>query len=95
HMRPKAEALARMDEPARPALILFPRFGHERDVRPVGPAEAFMRLTQASTNYVALGARGFDALTGLVQSCPAVAIDYLDAAMASELIELIWSELLR
>ena len=95
HMRPKAEALARMDEPARPALILFPRFGHERDVRPVGSAEAFMRLTQASTNYVALGERGFDALTGLVQSCPAVAIDYPDAATASELIELIWSELLR
>jgi hypothetical protein len=27
-----------------------------------------MRLTQASTNYVAMGERGYDALTGLVRS---------------------------
>ena len=46
----------RMDEPAPPALILFPRFGGlERAVAPVGQAEVFVRLTQASTNYVTLG----------------------------------------
>ena len=55
-MRPNAEALARMGEGARPALILFPRFGAAAAVRGVGAAEVFMRLTQASTNYVALGA---------------------------------------
>ncbi len=92
HMRPRAEALARMSEQARPAMVLFPRFGFAREVRPVGPAEAFMRLTQASTNYVAMAARGFDALTGLVQTCPGVAIDYPDAATAFELIETLWAE---
>lgn len=92
HMRPAADALARMDETAPPAMVLFPRFGHSRDVRPVGPAEAFMRLTQASTNYVAMGERGFDALTGLVQQCPGVAIDYPDAATAFALIEMLWAE---
>ena len=67
HLRPDADAIARMAEPARPALILFPRFGRRRAaMRPVGAAEAFVRLTQASTNYVALGERGFDALTRLV-----------------------------
>lgn len=95
HMRPPADALARMDEPAPPALILFPRFGKARDVRPVGPAEAFMRLTQASTNYVAMGETGFGALTGLVQSCPSVAIDYPDAETAFELIDLLWGEVAR
>jgi HprK-related kinase A len=95
HMRPAGEALARMAEPARPALILFPRFGKPRDLRPVGPAETFMRLTQASTNYVALGRRGFDALTGLVRHCPAAAIDYSDAATAFELIDLLWGEVAR
>ncbi len=95
HMAPGAEALARMDEPARPALILFPRFGHRREVRPVGPAEAFMRLTQASTNYVALGERGFDALSALVRERPSIAIDYPDAATAFELIDLVWNEALR
>jgi len=87
HMRPNAEALARMGEAARPALILFPRFGAVAAVRGVGQAEVFMRLTQASTNYVALGRRGFDALTGLVRSTPALAIDYPDAETAIGLVE--------
>lgn len=95
HIRPNDNAVARMAEPARPALILFPRFGHAAEIRPVGPAEAFMRLTQASTNYVALGERGFDALTGLVQNCRALALDYPDGAKAAELIDLIWAEAAR
>jgi len=87
HLRPNADALARMDEPARPALILFPRFGAAAAVRGVGQAEVFVRLTQASTNYVALGRRGFDALTGLVRKVPALAIDYPDAETAIGLVE--------
>jgi HprK-related kinase A len=92
HLRPPAEAIARMLEPARPALIVFPRFGQAKDLRPVGPAEAFMRLTQASTNYVALGERGYDALAGLVRACPGAAVDYPDSAAAFELIDLLWRE---
>ncbi|MDB5667667.1 MAG: HprK-related kinase [Alphaproteobacteria bacterium] len=95
HVRPNGEAIARMAEPARPALILFPRFGHPAEIRPVGPAEAFMRLTQASANYIALGQRGFDALTALVQDCRGLALDYPDGATAAELIELIWAEAAR
>jgi HprK-related kinase A len=93
HLRPRAEAIARMTEPARPALILFPRFGAERAMRPVGQAEAFMRLTQASTNYVALGQGGFDALTGLVRERPAIAMDYEDSASAIGIVEELWAEL--
>lgn len=87
HLAPRPEAVARMDEPARPAMILFPRFGHQAAMRPVGQAEVFMRLTQASTNYVALGEAGFDALSSLVSGCPAAAIDYSDAATALGQIE--------
>jgi len=87
HLRPNAEAVARMGEPARPALILFPRFGAAPAVRGVGQAEVFMRLTQASTNYVALGRRGFTALTRLVRGTPALAIDYPDAETAIGQIE--------
>lgn len=93
HLRANTEAVRRMAEPARPALILFPRFGLPAEIRPVGPAEAFMRLTQASTNYVALGVAGYRALTALVRSCPAAAIDYPDGAEATRLIDLLWSEL--
>jgi hypothetical protein len=52
----------------------------------------FMRLTQASTNYVALGRRGFDALTRLVTTIPALAIDYPDTASAIGLVEDFWRE---
>jgi hypothetical protein len=69
-----------MGETAAPRLILFPRFGHAEAVREVGAAEVFMRLTQASTNYVALGRAGFDALTRLVREVPARAVDYADTA---------------
>jgi len=92
HLKPSADAIARMRVPARPALILFPRFGPEQAMRPVGPAEVFVRLTQASTNYVALGSRGFDALAALIGSCPSVAIDYPDADSAISLVETLFGE---
>ncbi|MFL6863023.1 MAG: HprK-related kinase A [Allosphingosinicella sp.] len=95
HLRPNREAVARMDEPAVPALILFPRFGADLPTatRPVGAAEAFVRLTQASTNYVALAERGFEALTRLVASLPSRAIDYASSAEALAQIERLWGEI--
>ena len=75
-----------------PSLILFPRFGPAAAVRGVGQAEVFMRLTQASTNYVALGRQGFEALTRLVRTNPALAIDYPDTGTAVGLVEDFWRE---
>jgi HprK-related kinase A len=92
HLRPNRQAIAAMAEPARPSLILFPRFGEAAAARPVGEAELFMRLTQSSTNYVALGGAGFDALTRLVADCPSVAIDYPDAGAAIEMVEALWEQ---
>jgi HprK-related kinase A len=93
HLRPRDEAIARMGEPARPVLILFPRFGRDlaAAARPVGPAEVFVRLTQASTNYTQLGETGFRALTTLVKTVPAVALDYAGAEAAEAQIEALWS----
>jgi HprK-related kinase A len=95
HLRPNQQSVARMGEPARPVLILFPSFGRDLDraVRPVGQAEVFVRLTQASTNYVTLGERGFDALSGLVQAVPAYAVDYPDTQSALALVEELWNGL--
>ena len=90
HVVPDAAAVAAMDQPARPALILFPSFGFEPAARDVSPSEVFVRLTQASTNYVAIGERGFDALTALVKSVPARAIDYPDTASAVAQVEAAW-----
>nr|WP_315382875.1 HprK-related kinase A [uncultured Sphingomonas sp.] len=87
HLVPDARAIAAMEVPAEPSLILFPRFGFEAAERPVLPSEAFVRLTQASTNYVTLAERGFEALTRLVQTVPSRAIDYPDAETALAMVE--------
>lgn len=93
HLVPDARAIAAMAEPARPALLLFPSFGFAGEEREVMPSEAFIRLTQASTNYVTLGERGFDALTGLVRNVPARAIDYPDTETAIAQVERLWGKL--
>lgn len=93
HMRPQSDAIAQMAEPAKPALLLYPRFGHAPAIRPIPHSENFIRLTQASTNYVAMGESGFDTLTAFVKNVPAVAIDYGSGAEALSLVEQLWSEI--
>lgn len=90
HLVPDASAIAAMHQPAPPAMILFPRFGAPAETRDVGSSEVFVRLTQASTNYVALGEPGFDALAQLVTSIPAKAIDYPDTETGLKLVETLW-----
>lgn len=93
HMVPRADAVARMDDGGKPALLLFPRFGHTADVRPLGQGEIFMRLTQASTNYVALGEPAFTALTRFVRDVPARAIDFPSGDEAMATVDRLWAEL--
>ncbi len=90
HLVPDARAIAAMDLPAVPALLLFPRYGAGADRRAVPPSEAFVRLTQASTNYVSMGEPGFAALTRFVREVPALAIDYPDTAAALAAVERAW-----
>jgi HprK-related kinase A len=92
HLVPRADAVARMDEPARPALLVFPTFGGETGLRAVPPGEAFLRLTDSSTNYVALGEPAFAALTRLVRDVPAVAIGYGSSAEGIAAIDALWAE---
>ena len=93
HLVPDARAIAAMNQPARPALLLFPRYGFEAATRPVGQGEVFVRLTQASTNYVAMGERGFDALSRLVAAVPNWAVDYPDTDTAIDQVETLWNAL--
>lgn len=95
HLIPRADAIAAMHEPARPALILFPRFGGTAAIEPMAPGEVFVRLTEASTNYVALGEAGFAALARLVREAPAFGISYPDSAAGMALVEQLWTEAAR
>ena len=93
HLVPDAVAIAAMDVPARPAVLVFPRFGFDPATRMVSPSEVFVRLTHASTNYVTLGEAGFAALTALVAAVPAIAIDYPDGAAGVAAVEAAWAAL--
>lgn len=92
HLRPAADAIARMDEPATPALVLFPSFGAGPQVAGVSRSELFIRLTQGSTNYIPLGERGFDCLTRLVTSVPGAMFAYPDTASGLAMISQFWAE---
>jgi HprK-related kinase A len=92
YWRPPATAIARMTDAAPPKLLLFPRFGEPERVEEMAPSETFVRLTQASTNYVTLGQAGFSALTRLVQTVPALAIGYRDGDAGLALVERLWGE---
>ena len=93
HLVPPRDAVQSMGVAARPALLLFPSFGFQSAVRPVAPSEVFARLTQASTNYVALGEVGFRALTSFVNGVPARAIDYRNGDEALTLVNQLWDDL--
>ncbi len=92
HLVPSRDAVSAMSRPAKPALLLFPRYGHEKAIRDIGKSEIFVRLTQASTNYVALGEAGFRALTQLIDAVPARAIDYRSGEEAEQLIDRLWEQ---
>lgn len=93
HLVPPANAITQMLEPAKPVLMLFPRFGYDRAVREMGKPEIFVRLTQASTNYVALGEGGFRSLTRFVDEVPVRAMDFRTTDEAVEVIEELWEQL--
>lgn len=93
HIIPPSNAVNRMKEAAKPALLLFPRFGYDPVLRDMGKSEVFVRLTQASTNYVALGETGFRALTRFVDTVPTKAMDYQSGEQAEEMIDSLWSKL--
>lgn len=92
HLAPPAEALAAMGETAAPRLILTPAYeaGAPSEARRLGAAETFVLLTQASTNYRALGEAGFAALATLAQ-IPAYAVRYGSADAALALVDELWA----
>lgn len=92
HLVPPQSAIDAMHESAPPVLLLYPSFGKQKQIRDVATTENFVRLTQASTNYVALGEAGFNALTNFVQRVPAFAIDYSSADEAMVMIDELWPE---
>lgn len=93
HLLPSPEAVAEMDKPARPRLIVMPSYAAnaEPTARRLSRSEAFVRLSQSSTNYRALGETGFETLWRLVDTTPAYAVAYGSSEAAGALIDELWA----
>ena len=94
HLLPPVSALAAMDVPARPRLIVMPQFvaGARPTARRMTPTETFVQLTRASPNYGSLGEPGFEALWRLLQQAPGYAIEYGSSEDALALVDRLWAE---
>ena len=70
HMRASGDSVARAQETATPAWIVFPRWqaGAPTELAPVPQARAHMRLAENAFNYSLLGEAGFHAVAGLVDT---------------------------
>ncbi|MDZ7829145.1 MAG: HprK-related kinase A [Halofilum sp. (in: g-proteobacteria)] len=86
HLRPPADSVRRMDEPARPAWIVFPKFeaGATTALVPRDRDSAFFELARNSFNYSALGTIAFERTVDLVaqSDCHDLTFSDLDDALA-------------
>jgi HprK-related kinase A len=88
HLAPRAESVAKRNDPARAALILFPNFtrGAEIALEPIPKSRAFLKLSTNSFNYELLGPEAFDAVTKLVSACECWRLRFGDLGQAIEKI---------
>ena len=85
HMRAPREAVRRVDEPARPAWVVFPRFipGAPPSLVPRAKADALLQLSRNTFNSGIVGREGFHALADLVTAsdCHDFSYSQLDDAV--------------
>lgn len=86
HMRPSADSVERVDEPAVPRQVVFPGFraGAPTTLERLAPADVFVGLVGNEFNYSLLRREGFRALAGLVDAVEGHRLVYgeLDDAIA-------------
>ena len=86
HVRAPDASVARNDEPARVAWVVFPKYaaGAALTLTPIARARAFMRVAENAFNYSLTGARGFHALGDVIDGCASFDFTYsdLDEAIA-------------
>lgn len=88
HVRPTRESLLRVDEPGRPAWIVFPKYSASNDNRlyPMARGRAFLRVSGNSFNYEVQGAAGFRAVGRLIRGCESFQLHYNHLEPAVEIM---------
>lgn len=87
HMKPPTDSVARANDVAQPAWVVFPKYepGAATTLAPISQAHGFMRLADNTFNYSSLGRHGFDAVAGLMDACNCFDFTYsvIDEAIAT------------
>ncbi|SFU47401.1 HprK-related kinase A [Pseudoduganella namucuonensis] len=87
HLLAPPASVARGAECARPGWVVFPRYqaGASSTLEALTKGQAFMQVASNSFNYSVLGARGFDALAGVIGAADCYRYTYsmLDEAVAA------------
>ncbi|HSD38087.1 MAG TPA: HprK-related kinase A [Rhodocyclaceae bacterium] len=86
HLRAPSESVKRVDEPARPRWIVFPKYeaGSAPVLTPMPKHSAFLQLAENAFNYAALGRQGFEVLGEVIDMSDCLSFRYsrLDDAIA-------------
>ncbi len=88
-MRAPHEAIKKADEPARPVVVVFPKYSPDARTKlePLEKAQAFMRLIDHSPNHFTMLGTGFETLATLVEACDHYTLSYPVLDDAVSLIE--------
>ena len=91
-MRPPAASVQALDQPASPAMLVFPKFsaGAALHSQPEGPAHALLELTRHAFNASVLAGEGFDALCRFIDAVQAHRISYSSFDQVIPEIERLW-----
>jgi HprK-related kinase A len=86
HVRPTSDSFAGAQKPAKPAWVVFPQFlrGATELLHPFAKGRAFLKVSSNSFNYRLQGARGFTAVSDIIDSCDTRYLEFgdLDKAVA-------------
>ena len=78
HLRPTTDSVLRLDETARPAWIVFPRWKAAAEARltPHSKSAALLHLASHAFNYSVLGQLGFQRAAALLDACDCWDFEY-------------------
>lgn len=94
HVRPPSASVARIGMPARPRLVIFPKYAAESPLagESVGKAHALVEMVRHAFNYPMLGAAGFDAMARLLDGAAVHRLRYSSFDQILPEIDRLWAQ---
>ncbi len=93
HVLAPEASVRRMDEPARPAWVIFPSYtpGAEARLEPLGKPKALLHCATNAFNYDVLGRLGFETAAQLIDRCDCYRYSYSDLEQAVAGMDALWT----